>query len=627
MSGGAGGLYRPTDTPGVWEIDTTGGPLSVPATEEELRAQGYQPDTAPINVPIGDDSGLIGGIKRAAGAVGDWWSGKDLSAPNIPPAPPRSTAPAAPDNGTSLGVGEALGFGRRAPEPASPVAPSTPGGIDRGTGTGRRVAAEPSPRGGGGGKATGTPIDPRTEELVGMGLTVDDAREGAEWAQAQGEPPSVYDQVEEAAADRSINRGLMAQQRADQLTARSETESAARGRQIREEQLAIAEQKRRNAEMARQYQERQMAIDREREEVKALKVDPGKWWADQPGWAQVLAGIAILAGGVNAGIKGGENEALKAINGAIDRNIQTQREQIALRREGLRDQENELERLTRIYGTPEAAEAELRDRSRLLVQSIGQKTLVDAGAQDAAFALQQQLSAWDDERVAGQQQLAAALADGVRQDMLRAEVASAAPIAGLLEQPEVEKLGGEMARQDLKPKGTGGGPVKDDALRAIATDIEKAGLGESEGKLGAVEDLISELPGDGELPTYSTRNIASKAVRDIADKVAGTGSGAELMDTDAERSAVAKVEQIKGELRHELSGAAVNDSEMKLLEAQLDRINTAVGLKSFAGDLRRRIQRRKAGILAGHDPAAVQEYYRRKKAYNVAGRPSSFRAE
>jgi hypothetical protein len=370
-----------------------------------------------------------------------------------------------------------------------------------------------------------------------------------------------------------------------------------------------------------------MAIDTEREDVDQLKINPDEWWEDKPGWAKVLAAIFVLAAGPGAGLSGRENPALKAINGSIEQNIALQREQIQMRREGLRDKENELERLTKIYGSPEAAEAELRDRSRLLIQRFGEKRMLDAEAQDAAMAFRQQLSVWDDERLAGQQQLQAALAEGVRQDYLRGVVASQAPIAGALEQPEVEKLGGEIARQQLKPKGPAGPAApKDESLRALAKDLEAAGIGESEGKLGAVEDLISELPG-AELPTHSTRNIISRGTRDVLDTVAGQGTGQAVFDSDAERAAVRKVERIKGDLRHELSGAAVNESEMKLLEQQLDQINTATGLREFAGDLKRRIKRREAGIYAGHDPEAVLEYRRRKRALGLAQRPKSLQAE
>jgi hypothetical protein len=450
VSGGAGPTYRPGPHPGSWEIDdgTGGGPILVPGgpeTEAQLRAGGYQPG-GPIGTPkIGMPPGMLGPADVDAAIGGE---------PARPP--PAAPSPAAAP----------------APEENSPEAWQSKWAQDAERSRFFDQNASPAPRRAGGRKAgkPDAPIDPRVVDLVGSGLTVDQANEGSAWDKAQGQPPDPYDTIEEATADRSIDRGVLASNRAAELAGRSEAESAQLGRNIREEQNAIAEQKRRNAEMAHDYQERQMAIDKEREDVAQLKVNPDQWWEDKSGFAQVLAGIAIIAGGVNAGMNGGENQALRAINAAIDQNIQVQREQIGMRREGLRDKENELERLTKLYGSPEAAEAELRDRSRMLVQAIGQKTASDAGAQDAAFNLQQQLAGWNDERVAGQDQLRAALADGVRQDYLRGAVSQVAPIAEALEQPEVEKLGGEIARQQIKPKGGPGAPVRDLSRVVIMPD-------------------------------------------------------------------------------------------------------------------------------------------------------------
>ena len=51
----------------------------------------------------------------------------------------------------------------------------------------------------------------------------------------------------------------------------------------------------------------------------------------------------------------------------------------------------------KIYGSPQAAASELRDRKRQYLQNFAQKRALDAGNAGAADALKMQFAQWDQE--------------------------------------------------------------------------------------------------------------------------------------------------------------------------------------------------------------------------------------
>lgn len=166
--------------------------------------------------------------------------------------------------------------------------------------------------------------------------------------------------------------------------------------------------------MRQEYARRQKEIDTERAAVDKLEVDPNRLFNEKGAWASVLAGISILAGGALQGLQGrGSNPGLDAVNAAIDRDVQLQKEKYARRREGLREKETAFERLMNTYGNPEMAEAELRNRQSALAEAWAKRHAMKSGAEDVQLNLQQAFANRDLARVEERRQLDQAFGDRI----------------------------------------------------------------------------------------------------------------------------------------------------------------------------------------------------------------------
>ena len=221
------------------------------------------------------------------------------------------------------------------------------------------------------------------------------------------------DEAELALADASIDKKLSAQNIAERDTTRAETASAALGRQIRREEQAVREQEQRDRGMAEDYQKRQAAIDKERAAIENLDIKPDTLF-DKEDWAKVIGSIVAIVGSVGHGFSGkGGPTPMDRLVEAQDRSIARQKERREMRRQNLVSRESELERIEKHYGDPRLAEAELRDRQRMLIQQYGQKMLLDAGATDSLDKFKAQLAGWDEERAHGRLEREQKLGDKV----------------------------------------------------------------------------------------------------------------------------------------------------------------------------------------------------------------------
>jgi len=369
--------YRELE-PGLYELDTPGGPLSVTASEDELRANGHIPESLSMFAP---GSGAMAANSGAGGA------------PNAPAT--------AQDFGPAQGGSPAQKLDQDIIDgaPSNPVAqklsPNTEV-VNMTRETQPMRAGEPIPknkglRGGGDvvqagfGEPTAAP-EQRARFVKTPGR---DIRAGFT-IQKTGASPEDYEAAEEAEADASIDRKLGAQGIAGRQATQTEELSAEMGRQIRREGVALRQQEERNRAREEDYQRRQAAIEKERDDVSKMNVSVADF-IDDGSVASVIGAIAMLAAAPGAAYSGGENDAIKAIEGHLDKKM-------AQARERLGGKESELDRLTKLYGSPAEAEAEYRDRQRMLVQSMGQKMALDAGATDAADNLRMQFADWDDQR-------------------------------------------------------------------------------------------------------------------------------------------------------------------------------------------------------------------------------------
>jgi hypothetical protein len=235
----------------------------------------------------------------------------------------------------------------------------------------------------------------------------------AAWRVDKG--PQLDPENEEFRSEAEIDTRLNMQERADREEERAlrnveEYEKrvlAPQARQISTDELKLDR-------MRQEYAKRQKEIDDERAAVDKLEVDPNRIFAEKGAWASVLAGISILAGGALQGLQGrGNNPGLDAVNAAIDRDIQLQKDKYARRREGLREKETAYERLMNTYGNPEMAEAELRNRQSALAEAWAKRHAMKSGAEDVQANLQQAFNERDLARVEERRQLDQAFGDRI----------------------------------------------------------------------------------------------------------------------------------------------------------------------------------------------------------------------
>lgn len=374
--------YRPLSE-GLFEVETSAGPMPLATTEEELQANGYEPADAPPRLPpppgrlaLNDGAGGAPGAPETRSDVGpvmgpgsgaggapaqrldqDLFSGAP-NAPELERPDERRTSVTKETQPISIGAG-AEGDARKAAGPRT-----------------KTVTVKGAPRGGGG-KAGMVPVG----QVVKKGKQVN---------------PDLL----EAESDAAINQRLAIQERGDRDAERAGRLGEAADSALAQQEKAISADEIKLEAQRKEYARRQAQIDAEREEVDKLEVDPDKVFSDNGGtFAKVLAGLSILAGGVLQGMHGmARNPGLDSIREAMDRNVADQKEKIARRRQGLSDQETELERLMTIYGNPEIAERELRNRQMALIEAYAKRTTQDS-PDDVRANVQAALADFEAQRV------------------------------------------------------------------------------------------------------------------------------------------------------------------------------------------------------------------------------------
>lgn len=136
-------------------------------------------------------------------------------------------------------------------------------------------------------------------------------------------------------------------------------------------------------EIARQKQEQavQQDLDKIRNDIATQKIDPTRVWSNMSTGNRVLAGISIFLGGVAGGMQGTENRALKIINDAIDKDIDSQKSELGKKQNLLAIN---LQKYRNIQDAAAATKAQLMAVTQSQVQSAAAK----AGSKQALAAAQ-----------------------------------------------------------------------------------------------------------------------------------------------------------------------------------------------------------------------------------------------
>lgn len=558
---------------------------------------GYQPEPDPVREAI------LGGVKR----------------PGLSPY-----AVAGPGGGAS-GMGEEAGGGgatyTRPPgmAPSSVSQPSSqPGGMpptraqieqdetlspyEREQAV-ERMKGRPSEGGGKGGEGeaketTGGKVDPSQLATGGDEEEAAPAYNPGRYVPG-GDVRASYIRQPGVPISESVKSDLEADRRPEDTEARAKAIADLRNQQMNERESHLLsqreqldQQRARRADIDAQIRKKQDLISQREKEAEAITPKSARDVMNDRGvLAQLAAAIAIAVGGYQQGLTGrANNVGLDLVNQSIKSDIDKQREAYEQAEKRGEVARNDYAKALELYGTPEAAEQDMEMR-RL---AIAEKMIQNHG-----------------EQIGTQEGLAAAnnVAQVQRQDR------------ALLRQSFEEKETGKIVQENFAYQpgryvggtGGGGGPATEKSVHQVGADLQSAGIPEAEAVLGEVDDLLARLPA-GEAPTYDTRNLGSQLIRKGADFVAGQGSGTKMMDSPAEREAVAGIEKIKAAYRKAQSGISVSKQEEAANNRVLDGINTPEGLARYRVGLDRQIARKRAAIEAQNNPNAVRIYNERKKA-------------
>lgn len=130
-------------------------------------------------------------------------------------------------------------------------------------------------------------------------------------------------------------------------------------------------------EESQRLDEAQKALDDERNRVKDLKIDSNRYWANQSTGNKIVAALSLFLSGYASAMNGGPNYALKAIEGAINRDIDEQRANIENQKDGIRGQETAYANMYRKFKDNDlarsAATASAYEKAELELRKIGSR--------------------------------------------------------------------------------------------------------------------------------------------------------------------------------------------------------------------------------------------------------------
>lgn len=200
---------------------------------------------------------------------------------------------------------------------------------------------------------------------------------------AEGLLPSAEDRK---TANDLVDESIKAQATADlqslDITNRA-TDAAEQLRVQAEKAIALRREK-----IVSDLNRRREILNRDMVEIENSKVDPKRFYRQRGGFAKALSFAAALAGGIRAGIQGGENKYLARMDRLAEQDIQEQIDMRNLRERGIKIRSTELDKLTDLMmGDQDAAAAQLR----LQYGAMGDQLLREAMKQSGNRQVQAKL--------------------------------------------------------------------------------------------------------------------------------------------------------------------------------------------------------------------------------------------
>lgn len=435
--------YRARDD-GLFEVETPGvGFMPVHLGEDDLRAQGFEPYAGATAFGLNPDRprpfGAQGKNETATDAPApspdaqgitqqDWQRGRiqDALAPYLPAAGARNPAELlrARERAEQLQKGPQFDAG---PEAFDQLRKGSgefimPGDLKKDVEAGKKVNDE-KPEAKGGVKTKPLALAGQSEGEAPAARGAGGARYATTRAQdvraafRVEKGPKISDEAQEQRSDAEIDMRLAEQDQADK-----DEERGHRDVERYENKVLVPEERRvsqdevKLAALRKEFATRQADIDKERAAVDKLEVNPRELFEDAP-WSMAIAGVAMIAGGMLQGFQGrGNNPGMEAVQRAVDQSIQLQKDKIERRRQGVNDKETALEKLEKRYGSPELAEAELRNRQMALVEAWAKKNMMKDAADDVQANLRAAWADGDMKRAQERQQIDLQFGDRVTEE-------------------------------------------------------------------------------------------------------------------------------------------------------------------------------------------------------------------
>jgi hypothetical protein len=388
------------------------------------------------------------------------------------------------------------------------------------------------------------------------------------------------------------------QQAGEELGAAMASQQAAEERGFLEEQQRqlVAQQQQQQQQMEtikRGVAEKQAAYDIAQSKYNNFsEIDQDRIWRKKGTGASILAVIGASLGAFGSALTKTPNFALEIINSAIDRDLRSQEQEIAINREAAGNALADLQRQTGSLDLAKTALGALQtQRVQMQIQAMANKAKTPAAIASFQKANGMLMQAYADKL------------EEYRQKATGEVTKSIVNVPGSAGGTTL-RLGTVAEAQSLKNLHKSDAPRKDPG--AVKEERELAVQSE---RLNAYEDRLARYPEDAVPKVYENRSAIGKAYEATRDWAVGAGSTQRGLD-DEERELVQDFNQVKTDLTGAIAKGAgtgtLSDGDRAAIESGLAP-GATVGMMRRAIAAAREVNLRSQQVIKKFGPVPAQE--------------------
>jgi hypothetical protein len=388
------------------------------------------------------------------------------------------------------------------------------------------------------------------------------------------------------------------QQAGEELGAAMASQQAADERGFLEEhqRQLVAQQQQQQQQMEtikRGVAEKQAAYDIAQSKYNNFsEIDQDRIWRKKGTGASILAVIGASLGAFGSALTKTPNFALEIINSAIDRDLRSQEQEIAINREAAGNALADLQRQTGSLDLAKTALGALQtQRVQMQIQAMANKAKTPAAIASFQKANGMLMQAYADKL------------EEYRQKATGEVTKSIVNVPGSAGGTTL-RLGTVAEAQSLKNLHKSDAPRKDPG--AVKEERELAVQSE---RLNAYEDRLARYPEDAVPKVYENRSAIGKAYEATRDWAVGAGSTQRGLD-DEERELVQDFNQVKTDLTGAIAKGAgtgtLSDGDRAAIESGLAP-GATVGMMRRAIAAAREVNLRSQQVIKKFGPVPAQE--------------------